>query len=128
MTPLLNVHICYLLLKFGYDPISVYWSCLIVFILTFFIRLWFIKMKVQVRVKEFLCNIALRILPLGLISGIISYLLSLCINTSSFIGLALFGISSCSCIASVIYLVGLKHSERSSVNEFVKSRLKRNDR
>ena len=125
---LLNVPICYLLLKFGYDPISVYWSCLIVFVLTFFIRLWFVKMKVQVRVKEFLCNIALRILPLGIISGIISYLLSLCINTSSFIGLALFGISSCSCIASVIYLVGLKHSERSSVNEFVKSRLKRNDR
>ena len=125
---LINVPFCYLLLRLGYNPISVYWSSLFVFILTFFIRLWFIKTKVKIPVNEFLRNIILRILPLGIISWIISYLLSLCINTSSFVGLVLFGISTCSCIAGIIYIIGLKNSERLSVNKFIKSRLMRHDR
>lgn len=125
---LINVPICYLLLKLGLEPTSIYISSLFIFVLTFFIRLWFIKVKVQISIIAFIQNIFVRILPLGLISYSIGYLLSQGINTSSFFGLVLYAIITCTCIAVAIYLIGLKSNEKLSVNNFIKSRLVRNDR
>ena len=125
---LINIPLCYLLLFFGYEPTSVYVSSLFIYILTFFIRLWFIKTKVHISIADFLKNIFIRILPLGVISCFVSYILSKFIYTSSLWGLVLFGITSCTCIAIVIYLIGLNKNEKLTVKNFIKYRLIRNDR
>lgn len=120
---LLNVPICYFLLKAGFDPICVYFSSLIIYSITFSIRLWFVNKKAGIAVGSFVKLLLLRLIPIGAISLVFCYLLAKMINTTSFWGLVFYAVISCSIIAFLIFTVGLSKMERALAIQFVRSKI-----
>ena len=125
---LINVPVCYLLLMIGFEPISVYVSSLIVFSITFFIRLWYVRNKVLIPVGGFLKLLTFKLIPIGIASLLISYLVSRGIDTTSFLGLLIFALVSCTLIIIVIFFCGLKKDERSSVVRYVQTKFRKVDK
>lgn len=120
---LLNIPVCYILLYCGLDPIWVYVASLVVYILTFLIRLIFVRNKTGIAVRLLCTTILFKLIPIAVISVVISFLLALYIDTSSWLGLICFATLSCIFTILLIYSIGIQQKERLFVYNFVKSRI-----
>lgn len=125
---LLNIPICYILLMIGLDPMWVYYASLIMYVITFIIRLWFVRNKASIAISDYFKVLMLKLVPIALLSFAICYTTSLFVKTQTFLGLVIFAIISCSGIAAIIFLFGLKNNEKQFVLWFIQNRLMKNDR
>ena len=121
---IVNVPVCYVLLMIGLDPIWVYISSLIMYIITFVIRILFIRSNVHIPVRILCLTILLRLFPISVLSFMVSYILSLNINTSTWFGLIEFAIISCVISLILIYIIGLRKPERKLVNCYITSKVR----
>lgn len=118
-----NIPVCYILLYCGLDPIWVYVASLVMYIVTFLIRLIFVRNKTGIAVKSLGITIIFRLTPIAVISVVISFLLAFYIDTSSWLGLVCFATISCVLTILLIYAIGIQQKERLLVHDFVKSKI-----
>lgn len=122
---LLNLPAAYFILKFGSDPIYVYVSALIVYLITFIIRMVFVHNKANVPMGGIVKTILLQLIPIAILGLVISFVMSALINTTGLFGLILYAAGSCSGIAIIVYLLGVSSSERKVIHAFVNSKIRK---
>ena len=120
-----NVPVCYALLYIGLDPVWVYVASLIMYVITFVIRILFIRSNVHIPVRILCLTILLRLVPISLLSFMAGYVLSKGINTSTWGGLIVFVAVTCTISLILIYVIGLHKSERQFVLNFITSKFKK---
>ena len=94
------------------------------YIITFVIRILFIRSDVHIPVRILCLTILLRLFPISVLSFMVSYILSLNINTSTWLGLIGFAIISCVISLILIYIIGLRKPERKLVNCYITSKVR----
>lgn len=125
---LLNLPGSYLLLKFNFPPSSTYLLLITISFCSFLIRLIFVKSYSNIRMRKIAGSFLIKLLPVGLLSFLFSYLLSISIYHQDIFGLALFAIVSCLTTMVNIYVFGLGKDDQTKVNNFVCQRLHIHDR
>lgn len=126
---LANIPVCYILLYYGLDPVWVYVASLVMYIVTFLIRLIFVRNKAHIAVRWLGLTILLRLTPIAIISFTCSYLVSAYLKTDTWLGLIAFGSITCILSIILIYIIGLHKSERQFVLNLIQSKIfKKNDR
>lgn len=125
---LLNLPGSYLLLKLNFSPTSTYLLLITISFSSFLIRLFFVRKYANVRIRKIAKSVLLKLFPVGLLSFIFSYLLSIFIQHHNILGLALFAIASCLVTMVTIYGLGLGKEDQKKVNNFVCQRLHIHDR
>lgn len=120
---LANVPVAYLLLYLGLDPIWVYVASLVMYIVTFLIRLLFVRNKANIAVRWLGLTILLRLTPIAVISFAASWFFAKYISTASWFGLIAFSAISCIITLALIYIIGLQSKERQFVHNFIQSKI-----
>ena len=120
---LLNIPVCYALLKVGLDATSVYFASLIMYIATFAIRMMFVRNQIGLPIKELCKTIILKLIPIALISLAGCYFIAKLISTETFWGLFLFAILSCFVTMPLIFYVILKKNERNYAINYIKTKI-----
>lgn len=118
-----NFPVCYILLYYGLDPIWVYVASLVMYIVTFLIRLIFVRNKAQISVRWLGLTILMRLIPIAITSFTCSYLVSAFFDTDTWLGLITFGTFTCILSISFIYIIGLRKNERQFVHNYIKSKI-----
>lgn len=121
---MLNLPISYLLLKFNFSPIYIYVISLVIYALTFLIRMYYIKVKLNISVRFIWNLIITRFFPIGMLSAICSYSLSIFLNTSSIMGLTSFTVLSIIFMLSIIMIGGVSKSERVLLLNFARNKIR----
>lgn len=111
---LLNIPVCYLLLRMGYDPVSVFCVSLLLVVITLSVRLWLLKTMISLHVKSFIHNVIIKsgivfiitIFPAILMSHLIEEGLLRFISTIAFTSI----VSS-----TAIIFIGITKNERTFV-------------
>lgn len=119
-----NFPICYILLKFGLDPVWIYVSSLIMYIITFIIRLIFVRNRVKIPIRELYIIILFRLVPIFIIGLTINFYISQVINTNNWLGLIIYSIISIIITIILIYIIGLHNNERKQVVNFIYSKIR----
>lgn len=123
---LANVPISYIILYCGLDPIWVYVASLVMYIVTFVIRLLFVRQTTHIAVKWLALTMLTRLAPIALIDFGVSYFVSRYIDTTSWLGLIIFTAITCILTIVLIYTIGLQKKERIKVHYFIQSKIHRN--
>lgn len=121
---MLNLPISYVLLKFSFSPVSIYVVNLVIYALTFIFRMYYIKVKLNMNVCFIWYLIIRRFFPVGILSAIISYCISIFLNTSSIMGLTSFTVLSIISTLSIIMIGGVSKSERVILINLVRNKIK----
>lgn len=114
-----NFPICYILLKIGLDPVWIYVASLIMYIITFIIRLIFVRNRVKIPVGKFYIIVLSRLIPILIIGLTCSFYISKVINTDNWLGLIFYSVISSIVTIILIYIIGLQNSERKQVIDFI---------
>lgn len=113
--------VIYLFLKWGYSPIS---SMIVLAVFTFFgtfLRLWLVKRVVpEFSVQKFAIKVFLNALLVGVLSVSISYYLNRYVNSDELWNMIIHTISYLLITASIIWFVGIGHSERRVIIGYLK--------
>lgn len=120
---LANIPVCYILLYCGLDPLWVYVASLVMYVVTFIIRLVFVRNKAHIAVRWLGITIVCRLAPIALIGFVVSYCLSINIDTTTWLGLIIFSGTTCVFTLFLIYTIGLQKKERLFVHTFIQSKI-----
>lgn len=111
---LLNLPISYILLYYGCDPKFIYVVNLLIYLMTFVVRMAYVRIKLGLNIDYIIGNLFLRLCPVLIIASIISYFLYHVIMCSNSIyEIMLFALCSVIVTSGSIFLIGLKKNERS---------------
>lgn len=109
----LNLPICYFLLKFGGEPVLIYWVALAMAVISLGLRLYFISSLTQFSVFLYLKSVVLRSFLVVCSSiSLIFFLLSSLDFKNSFLSFILFSFLIVVSVLLSIIVLGLKTSER----------------
>lgn len=118
---LLNMPLSWVLLRFHFSPTSIYVLSLIIYAITFIVRLAYIKYKLRFRVGFIFRMIVFRMLPIICISALISfYFYNTIINMGRYLGLFLFSLESVLTTILLAFIIGMNGSERKAMISQVK--------
>lgn len=120
---ILIIPISYLFLRAGYEPTIALYITLVITVISFIIRLYFMKYLVGMSIKNFLLNAMIPIMLVSLLSVILPTILHLLLP-ESFTRLCVVVISSIMSCGLFIYIIGMSKSERTYFNSFILSKLK----
>mgnify|MGYP004602163063 FL=1 len=118
---LLNLPLSWVLLRFNFSPTYIYVLNLIIYAITFIVRLAYIKYKLRFRVGFIFKMIVFRMLPIICISALISfYFYNTVINMGRYLGLFLFSLESVLTTILLAFIIGMNGSERTAMISQVK--------
>lgn len=121
---LLTLPIAYIVFKFGGGPEYGYFTLIGIEMISLFVRLRILEVITKMSfIREFLINVFIRITIVAIVVIILNYILSVTIP-NNFIGLVIYGLISCITSIGTIMIVGLSDLERTTIVEFVKTKLK----
>lgn len=120
---LANIPVAYFILHLGLDPIWVYVASLVMYVITFLIRIIFVRNKTHIAVRRLGLTVLLRLTPIAILSFVASLYLSKLVITESWLGLFLFSAMSCIITFILIYVIGLQKAERLYVYNFIKAKV-----
>jgi O-antigen/teichoic acid export membrane protein len=110
---LLNLPLIYLALWVGMSPLSVLAIRILVDVLLFFVRLFYLGKKLSLPVKRYLAQITTRILVVTLIAVPLPWMIH--IRWSGWTGLLATTFTAVVCVSVAVYLFGLKSGERITI-------------
>ena len=119
---LFTLPLCFILLKLGYEPYYAYFAMIFTEIMSLTLRLIIIKNLLSFSPYEFCRKVILRIIIVTFVSFIISYLFSNILDKTVWNLIIFFLLSILTSIIVIIFL-GLKSSERHSINIFIKKKI-----
>ncbi|WP_304322103.1 lipopolysaccharide biosynthesis protein [Phocaeicola plebeius] len=110
-TLLLILPISYILLKLDYPPTAVYITQLIIVIAAHLIRVIMVKPMIQLSIKQYTKNVIFKIIPVCLISYIITLLTYFCYE-ETWLRIIYTSIASSLSMLILIYTIGLNDTEK----------------
>lgn len=109
---MLQLPLCWFLLKFGLQPESVYFSSLFISVLDLILRISFAKIKFNLPVKQFIKKSILRVAVIEALSFVVPFALYELIGNTLLLKFILVCLVSIISSLLFIYLLGMDHSER----------------
>lgn len=116
---LLNLPIAYVLVKIGYAPEATLIVILVNSVICLFLRLIILKKMIGLVIKSFLLNVILPVLSVSILAFIFPYYINSKLTQTDFFGFLLISFSAVVSTLFCIYSIGLKNSERDSVNKWI---------
>lgn len=119
---ILNLPICYIILKMGGKPFDVFYVLIAMNILLLFVRVIVISKLTNTNGLLFMKNVVYNVAIVATIATIGTYFVNkICPNT--LFGLLAIAVLSCSVSALVIYCFGLKRVERQTFNHYISKKI-----
>ncbi len=119
---LLNLPICYVLLKMGGAPTDVFYVLITMNIVLLFVRIIVISKLTNTNGYLFVKNVVYRVILVAIAATGVTFLINkICPDT--ILGLLFLAILSCSMSSLIIYSLGLKKTERQAINHVVNSKI-----
>lgn len=115
---ILNIPISYVLLSYGFSPISVFIVSIILSSISFFVRLWCVKRLIKFSIFKYLKDVCLVVLIVAFVSAIIPTIILFVNKGNSYINI----INCIVCLLSTcisIYIIGLTKSERKHITRII---------
>lgn len=109
---LLNLPLCYLGLKFGMPPETVFVVAIFTSVLSEFARLVMLKRMVGLSIRKFLYKVYFNVLVVALLSAIVPILVSMQFQNLEMISFVWICFVSISCTVATIYFVGCDKNDR----------------
>ncbi len=123
---ILTIPISFMLLKLGYSPETVMIVSIITAILAQISRIYFMSKLLGMQIYEYATNVISRILVVTLLTCILTLFIKTLLDEGILNMIILIFSSICISILS-IYLLGITKSERVQMNEYLISKVKRNN-
>lgn len=108
---LLNLPTSYLALKLGFSPEITILISIIYSIIALFLRLIILKKNISFPMKNYLLNVIVKVILVGMMAVLIPFIINLYIPNSIY-SFIFIGIVSALSILFSVYIFGLNHSER----------------
>ncbi len=118
--------LCYIVLNLGFSAYVVYVVSLIIDFILLFVRLKIVSHIIDVSMSVFFSNVILKVMPVVVLSVIVSCGLYLLISVDSFFTLIFFTMTTCFATGVLIYFWGFDKNEQLYVNKMIISKLNRN--
>lgn len=119
---LLNLPICYLILKLGGKPIDVFYVLIVMNIILLFVRLIVLSKLTNTNWYPYISNVIYRVIAVAFLASMATYAInSIC--PDDLIGLISLVILSCVLSLVVIYFIGLKKNEQKELGALVLSKI-----
>lgn len=121
----MNFPLIWLLFKFTNLPISLYWSYLLISVVSLFFRLYYVKHLMKVNIKHFFSKVLLRVIIVSLSVLALYFLIGIYfVENENFILFLLKTIIIVAIVFSIISIIGLTQGERRFVLHTVQSKIK----
>lgn len=120
---IMNIPLSYVLLRYGCQPIAVYYLALTIVVITLFVRLFVLRRLIRFDVKRFLSSIVLRCIAIALTAFGGMYVLSQVIPNTNIGWLLLSVIISILFTSSLIMALGLNKEEKYYLLNILKTKL-----
>lgn len=121
----MNFPLIWLLFKFTNLPISLYWSYLLISIVSLFFRLYYVKHLMKVNIKHFFSKVLLRVIIVSLSVLALYFLIGIYfVENENFILFLLKTIIIVATVFLIISIIGLTQGERRFVLHTVQSKIK----
>jgi O-antigen/teichoic acid export membrane protein len=120
----LNLPIAYMCLKIYQNPELIYYTSIIISLISLIFRLYFLKISINLSVMEFLTKVILRIILVSIISVIFFLLLEKIINFSdNWLAFFIKSISILTILIFTIAIFGINKTERIFINQIISKKL-----
>lgn len=116
-----NLPLCYLILKMGFSPVYAFYEIIVMNIVLLFVRVLVVSKLTNTNGWDYVRNVISRVVIVGAIASCITYLLNQIIP-DSIIGVLVLTACSCIATATIIFLLGLKETEKRLIISFVKTK------
>ena len=113
-------------MNLGFSAYVVYVVSLIIDFILLFVRLKIVSHIIDVSMSVFFSNVILKVMPVVVLSVIVSCGLYLLISVDSFFTLIFFTMTTCFATGVLIYFWGFDKNEQLYVNKMIISKLNRN--
>lgn len=120
---IMNIPLSYMLLRYGCQPVAVYYLALMIVVITLFVRLFVLRRLIRFEVKRFLPSIVLRCIAIALTAFGGMYALSQVISNTNIGWLLLSVIMSILFTSSLIMALGLNKEEKYYLLNILKTKL-----
>lgn len=120
---LCNLPGSYLLLKFGASPISVYLLLIIVSTVSFVIRILYLKYYVGLKLKSFIQPFTKRLLPIAILSCLLSYTYLTLFKPATIWYLIIYGMCAVLSIGALTFYMGLSDKDRKRVFNYFTNKI-----
>lgn len=120
---IMNIPLSYMLLRYGCQPVAVYYLALMIVVITLFVRLFVLRRLIRFDVNRFLPSIVLRCIAIALTAFGGMYALSQVISNTNIGWLLLSVIMSILFTSSLIMALGLNKEEKYYLLNILKTKL-----
>lgn len=120
---LCNLPGSYLLLKVGQSPISVYVLLVIISLMSFVIRLFFLKHYIGLKIGAFIQPFIMKFIPIATISLAVSFIFLTVLEPVTLWYLLAYGVCSAISIGVVSFYIGLSKTQRNKVINYVLTKI-----
>lgn len=121
----MNFPLIWLLFKYINLPISLYWSYLLISIISLFFRLYYVKHLMKVEIKHFFSKVLLRVIIVSLSVLALYFLIGVYfVEKENFILFLLKTIIVVATVFLIISIIGLTQGERKFIMHTVQSKIK----
>ncbi len=120
--------IAYLCAKMGGSPESVFAAGLFTLIISEIVGVFIVRRYIKFSTTNYILNVHVRCLVITLLSGTIPYLIYDHIMSPCLFRVIITGLISVISVGSVCYIIGIDKSTRTSINNFIKNKIKKSDK
>ncbi len=120
---MMNIPLSYLMLKLGYEPVSVYYIALAIVIATLLVRLAVLRRLVHLKIAYFLTHIVLRCVVVATFSFMVIFAYSQAVANSNIWWTMLSLVISLALTGASVLSLGLNKNEKAYILEIIKKQL-----